>query len=234
MVYSATNGNRKVLTAINKPESLRQEVYERIKEAILTNQFDPGQKLDEVRIGEMLGVSRTPVREALNRLAQENLAVSEINRGVYVARVTPQELIEILEIREVLEGLAGRLFTETADAAAIEALKATMQPFTIDTVEKEVEKYNLANVQFHSIIVNGTGKSHLINSIEALYDHLSLAKSMRLISLTKRPVRSFEEHLRIIDAVVSGDAELTERLMRAHIHSLKNDVMLKLYAPSSL
>ena len=93
-MYQSQQEATHILTAINKPESLRQEVYERIKEAIITNQFSPGQKLDEVRIGSMLGVSRTPVREALNRLAQENLAVSEVNRGVYVARITREDLIE--------------------------------------------------------------------------------------------------------------------------------------------
>lgn len=224
-MYQSQQEATHILTAINKPESLRQEVYERIKEAIITNQFSPGQKLDEVRIGSMLGVSRTPVREALNRLAQENLAVSEVNRGVYVARITREDLIEILEIREVLEGLAARLFAEYAEAKRITALQDTMKHFTVDNVEATIEQYNLANVRFHHIITTGCGRQRLINAIGALYDHLALAKSLRLISITNRPKKSLNEHMQLIAAITERDGVAAEQLMREHIMSLREDVI---------
>lgn len=212
------------LTAIKKPESLKQEVYDRIKTAILTNQLAPAQKLDETKIGDLLGVSRTPVREAFTRLAYEGLVFSSPNRGIYVTRITPDDLMEILEIREVLEGLAAASFTNRADAAEVERLAATMQPFTLDNVETLTEEYSLANVEFHNLIMEGAQNERLTRSLNSLYDHLALAKELHLISTTKRAKRSLEEHHRIIAAVRAGDAAEAERQMRLHLGSLRDDV----------
>jgi DNA-binding GntR family transcriptional regulator len=215
----------KILKTINKPESLRQEVYERIKEAILSNQFTPGQKLDETKIGQMLGVSRTPVREALSRLAQENLAISEPNRGVFVARITRENLPEILELREVLEGLAVRVFTNRGEQKLFDQLQEIMAPFTLENVEQQIDDYNMANVRFHNTIIMGSQRKRLITSLEELYDHLAFAKSLRLISIANRPGKSLVEHFDLIAAITSRDSVRSEALMRSHIASLRADVL---------
>jgi DNA-binding GntR family transcriptional regulator len=214
-----------VLNTINKPESLRQEVYERLKDAIISNKLYPGQKLDETRLGKMLGVSRTPVREALNRLTHEGFVSAMHNRGMYVTTVTPQNLLEILDIREVLEGLAARLFTKNASAKEIEAAASFISGFSIDDVDSKLEEYSLANVAFHNALVNGSQNDKLINSLETLYDHFAMAKKLSLISVTRRAKRSLKEHLELIDAIRERDSQRAETLMRAHIHSLREDVV---------
>lgn len=222
------------LKAINKPDSLKQEVYERIKEAIITNQFAPAQKLDETKIGEVLGVSRTPVREAFNRLTFEGLAYSSPNRGIFVARVTPADLIEILDIREVLEGLAARLFTARSDRRMVSDLSVIMEPFTVENVERLSEQYAIANVDFHNAVIDGAGNERLSRALTSLYDHLALAKELKLISTTNRARRSLEQHHRVIQAISEGDPVHAETLMRSHIASLRDDVISRFRADKRL
>jgi DNA-binding GntR family transcriptional regulator len=211
--------------SINKPKNLRKTVYERIKKAIISHQLYPGMKLDEKELSERLGVSRTPVREAFARLDQEGLVLIEPNRGVFVSRITVQDLIEVLYMREVLEGLAARLFTDIADEEDIQGLKAIMEPFTEENLYKKIEEYNLANVDFHNYIIKGSKNTRLISTMFNLYDHLSMAKMLKVIPLTGRGLKSFVEHKRLIKAIEEGDPDKAEKILRDHVVSLREDII---------
>ena len=214
-----------MLKAIENSNNLRTEVYKRIKESIIKHYFLPGMKLDEKQISEKLEVSRTPVREAFNRLVQEGLVNIETGRGVFVSRVTAQDLIEVLYMREVLEGLAARLFTERAEEEDIRKLEKILEPYTEDNVESLLEEYNLANVEFHNFIIEGTKNSRLISTVYNLYDHLTLAKVGQFIKVTGRSVKSLKEHKKIILAITKRDSKKAEDLIKEHICSLRNDIL---------
>ena len=223
MSKDSLKNRRAPIQAIKKPESLRKEVYERIKNALVTNQFHPGQRLEEKYLSDFLQVSRTPIREALTRLEREGLVGSIANRGSFVKRFSVNDILEIMEMREVAEGLAARLFTERADEEEKRHLRETMEPFTIDTVENDIDKYTQANVVFHRTIMRGAGNDRLVATLENLYDHYAVATHRRIIPLTKRERRSLQEHLRVIEAVEEGDSHKAEQEMRQHLRSITDD-----------
>ncbi len=216
-------GEKRPIQAIEKPESLRKEVYERIKNAIVTNKFNPGQRLEEKYLSDSLEVSRTPIREALTRLEHEGLVGSIANRGSFVKRFTVKDILEILELREVNEGLAARLFAERAAEQDVMELRGTMTPFNVDTVEDNIDEYNQANVEFHNIVMQGARNGRLVAALENLYDHYAVATTLRIIPLTKRGARSLREHLRIIAAIEERDSQKAEEEMRLHIRSIIDD-----------
>ncbi len=210
---------------ISKPKNLRKQVYKRIKEAIVNHQLYPGMKLDEKQLSEKLGVSRTPIREAFTRLDQEGLVSIEPHRGVFVSRITVRDLIEVLDMREVLEGLSARIFTQRAEEEEIEELKNILRPFTLENVENKIEEYNLANVDFHNCIIDGSKNTRLISTIYNLYDHLSMAKILQIISVTGRAKKSLKQHQNIVKAIEKHESEKVEELTRVHIESLHNDIL---------
>jgi DNA-binding GntR family transcriptional regulator len=209
--------------AIKKPESLRREVYERIKTAIVTKKFSPGQRLEEKYLSDSLEVSRTPIREALTRLEHEGLVGSITNRGSFVKRFTVEDILEIMELREVTEGLAARLFAQRAGEKEVKRLRETMEPFTIENVDDDIDEYNQANVEFHNTLMRGARNSRLVSALENLYDHYAVATTLRIIPLTRRGRRSLQEHLRIIEAIQDGEAGKAEDEMRQHIRSIAED-----------
>ena len=210
--------------AIEKPDSLRREVYERIKSAIVGRRLNPGERLDEKTLSESLGVSRTPVREALSRLDHEGLVYSCARRGVFVQRFTIKDVLEIIEMREVLEGLATRLFTQRASELERKKLRAIVEPYTTANVGDLIDEYNRDNVRFHDLIMLGSGNSRLVQSLRNLYDHYAMATTVRIIALTKRGGRSVDEHHAIVEAILARDAPLAEQLMRTHIRAVADDV----------
>ncbi len=217
--------NPDMLNSINKPQNLRKQVYERLKKGIVTHKLYPGMKLDEKQISEMLGVSRTPIREAFARLDQEGLVDIEPRRGVFVSRITVQDLIDVLYMREVLEGLAARLFTAAAEKEDVERLKEIMQPFARENLDAKINEYNLANVEFHNYVLDKSKNTRLVSTMHNMYDHLSMAKMLKIIRITGRAKKSLKEHRRIIEVIEKRDAQQAEFLMRKHISLLRNDII---------
>jgi len=208
--------------------NLQEEVYKKIKEAILSRQLYPGMKVEERELLKTLGVSRTPIREACARLASEGLLTIKPQKGVYVFRITAQDLIELLYNREVLEGLAARLFTKLAKEKEIKELKKILKDFTEQNIEERIEAYNLANVDFHNFIIEGSRNKRLISLISSMYDHLAMAKSIKVISLVGRGGKSFKEHQNIINAIEGKNEKEAEISMKEHITSLRKDIIANL------
>jgi len=207
-------------------KNLKEKAYYNIKKDILNNSFNPGEKLNEKEISNKLNVSRTPVREAFALLQQEGLVKVKKNKGAYVAKISTEKLKDILEIREVLEGLAVKKFTINAKKEEIIKLRSIIEPFTEDNIEEKIDFYNEANVEFHDFIINKSQNQHLISLYKNLYDHQSIAKNLRVIAKTKRAKTSLREHKEIVKLIEKGEAEKAEIEMKKHIGGVINDIVM--------
>jgi len=197
---------------IKTVRDLKSKVYKIIKEGILNRKFLPGTQLKESDLVRKLGVSRTPIREALNQLSKEGIIEIFPRRGAFVKNCTKEEVIEILILREVLEGVAARLATLQMSDGLIEKLETLFKDYRRDSID-----YAQADEQFHSEIIQASGSTRLVGLVNNLTDSLQML-DMRTVSFRfpERIKESLAEHLKIIDAFRARDALLAEKLTREH------------------
>lgn len=198
--------------------SLKDRIYDALKETIAGINIYEGDgepRLDERQLAADLGVSRTPVREALARLEQEGLVRIIPRRGVFVARKSKQEIIEIIAVWAALESMAARLVTEKATDAEISSLRELFATFEGDKIQANIDEYSGTNIRFHQAILK-LSKSGLLNSLtETLFIHMRSIRA-RTIGEQDRASRSIIDHMNIIEALERRDTELAERLVRQH------------------
>ena len=209
---------RPVVEPIAISTSLKEQTYEALKRAITSmNIYESSEapKLDERHLAESLGVSRTPVREALARLEQEGLVQTIPRRGVFVVRKTKQEIIEIVTAWAALESMAARLATAVATDDEIANLRALFAEEDGDSVRANLDEYSDKNIAFHQAIL-ALGKCALIEQMaDNLFMHMRSIRN-RTIGDADRAVRSVIDHMHIIEALERRDAGLAETLVREH------------------
>ncbi len=212
-------------TIFNKVESsdlrpMREIVLYELRNAIFENKVKPGDRLVENIIASSMGVSRTPVREALRQLEIEGLAINMPRKGTLVKGISIEDAIEIYDLREVLEGLAVRLACLNISRVEIRKLKEILSIMEGNTSDMEYTKYATAHSEFNSIILHASKNKRLVEQLEHIYEYL---KSLRKISLNniKRRELALAEHIKIADAIAEGDEVLAEKESRAHIVNAK-------------
>jgi DNA-binding GntR family transcriptional regulator len=206
--------------------SVAQLAYTAIRNAVLAmDAYDPGTdlRLDEKRLASELGVSRTPVREALARLAHEGLVEIIPRRGVRVLRKSKAEIVEMIIAWAALEGMAARLATERAPDEEIVDLRTLFVEFHDDELRSHLDEYSAANLRFHQRIIE-LGHSQLIADMaDDLLVHVRAIRR-RTIGEADRAERSIVDHLHIIEALEARETELAERLVRDHALNLARHV----------
>jgi DNA-binding GntR family transcriptional regulator len=206
--------------------SVAQLAYEALRNAILAmDAYDPAAdlRLDEKRLAVGLGVSRTPVREALARLEHDGLVRIMPRRGVYVVRKSKDEITEMIIAWAALEGMAARLMCERASDEEIQSLRTLFSNFEDDEVRSHLDEYSSANLRFHQRIIE-LGHSQLIAGMaDNLLVHVRAIRR-HTIGDADRPERSIVDHMHIIEALEARDAELAERLVRDHALNLARHV----------
>ncbi len=213
---------RPIIRPIEVNASLKEQTYEALKQAITSMNIyasSEAPKLDERQLAEDLGVSRTPVREALARLEQEGLVHTIPRRGVYVARKSKAEVLEMITVWAALESMAARLITENASDAEIASLRRMFATFENDQVQAQIDEYSDTNVSFHQAILKLSDCELLYEMAENLFMHMRSIR-MRTISEDNRANRSIIDHMNIIEALENRDAELAERHVREHTLNL--------------
>lgn len=209
---------RLAIKPIDLTSSLKDRIYDALKASIAgMNIYDgPGEpRLDERQISEDLGVSRTPVREAIARLEQEGLVRIVPRRGVFVVRKTKAEILEIITVWAALESMAARLIAERATDEEIASLRALFATMKDDSAQANIDEYSDMNIRFHQAIIR-MSKSQLLESItETLFIHMRAIRA-RTIGEDNRIQRSIIDHMNIITALESRNADLAERLSREH------------------
>jgi DNA-binding GntR family transcriptional regulator len=202
--------------------SFRKEAYAALKRAICAMDiYDHAQeiRLDERRLSEGLGVSRTPIREAMTLLEQEGFVRTRPRRGIFVVRKTKREIVEMIRVMAALESMAARLAAERAGDAEIADLRRLMAEFRAgpdraDPGERMAE-YSDANIAFHQAIIKMSGCDLLAEMTENLFIHMRAIRKIT-IHQENRAARSIADHMRIIEALERRDPELAERLAREH------------------
>ena len=198
--------------------SVAKEAYAALKRAITAiDIYDHDQeiRLDERRLSEDLGVSRTPIREAMTLLEQEGFVRTRPRRGIYVVRKSKREIVEMITVMAALESMAARLAAERASDAEIAGLHRLMDRFRTGNDGERLAEYSDANIAFHQAILKMSGCALLAEMTENLFIHMRAIRKIT-IHQENRAARSIVDHLRIIEALERRDAELAERLAREH------------------
>ena len=201
---------------------LKDRIYGELKRAITRiNLYDSDEehRLDERQLSEELGVSRTPVREALCRLENEGFVRTIPRRGAFVARKTKKQILEMLVVWAALESMAARLITERASDEEIADLRRLFASYDGDKVNAHIDEYSDTNIEFHQALFNISHCDLLSDMTENLFIHMRSIR-MRTIHESNRANRSIKDHLHIIEALEARDADLAERLVRQHTMDL--------------
>lgn len=211
---------------IDEAFSLKAKIYESLKNAIMNMNIyddDTELRLDERRLSEQFGISRTPLREALARLDQEGLVRIVPRRGIYIVRKSKAEILEMITVWAALESMAARLITQNASDEEISGLRALCSTFDGDGVEARIDEYSDTNIRFHQAIL-AMSKCDLLNAMaQGLFMHVRAIRA-RTISEKDRANRSIVDHMHIIEALEARDTDLAERLVREHTLNLKAHV----------
>jgi DNA-binding GntR family transcriptional regulator len=201
--------------------SLRVLAYDALKKAIMGMDIygAPSEiRLDERRLSADLGVSRTPIREAITLLEQEGFVRSVPRRGIFVVRKTKAEILEMITVWAALESMAARLACVRADAREIAGLRRLFDEFAAESGEgasQYIHDYSQANLAFHGAVMRLGGCALLVDIAENLILHM---RAIRAVSVRqeRRLETSMREHGAIIEALERRDADLAERLVREH------------------
>jgi len=206
--------------------SLRDQAYSLLKNAIAeTDIYDPRQelRLDERQLTAALGVSRTPIREALSLLEKEGFIRTVPRRGIYIVRKSKREMMEMIEMWAALESMAARLATLRATDADIAALRHLFDEFQNSPPSEHLGEYSDANIAFHTAVIALGGSQTIIEATRNLLMHV---RAIRRATITQsdRAARSITDHLRIIEALEKRDTELAQLLTRQHTLDLASHV----------
>jgi len=213
----AANTTALTLTPLNAT-SLRDQAYALLKSAIAdTDIYNPKQelRLDERQLISALGVSRTPIREALSLLEQEGFIRTVPRRGIYIVRKSKRQIIEMIQVWAALESMAARLATLHASDAEIARLRHLFDEFKNSPPAEHLDEYSDANIKFHTEVIRLGGSQTIIDATRNLLLHVRAIRRAT-ISQSDRASRSIVDHLRIIEALERRDTELAERLARQH------------------
>ena len=202
-----------------KTENLDQKAYQIIKDMIENRDLLPGQKIPQEKLASDLGISRTPLINALKFLEQEKLVESKPRRGYYVRLFSLEELVSIFEIREVLEGLSARRAAHSITNGQISQLKKIFQPFEKINDIQDYHAYSRADRKFHNYIAEISSREFL-SSILQTFNIVSLAYLYPTKEgLIRPPNETIKEHTAIVEAICSRDPKAAEQLMRTHLQA---------------
>ena len=215
------------LKPVENPVALKDRIYEELKSAITSMNVyadDDEYRLDERRLALEMGVSRTPIREALCRLENEGFVQNIPRRGAFVARKSKKEVLEIITVWAALESMAARLIIENATAEEIATLREMFSSFDEDgAAQARIDEYSETNVSFHQALFRLSQCDLLSGITENLFLHMRSIR-MRTIAEKDRASRSIIDHMSIIEALEARDTELAERLVRQHTLDLGQHV----------
>jgi len=214
------------LAPIATTPSFKHKAYTALKNAIVAMDIYRNRddiRLDERKLAQDFGISRTPVREALAQLESEGFVRSVPRRGIYVVRKSKREVIELITAWAALESMAARLITEHALDDDINDLRRMFASFLDGKVRAHLDEYSEVNIEFHQSIVRMSQNHVLIEMAENLFTHMRMIRRKTIVE-TDRADRSIRDHIQIIEALEARDTARAERLVRDHALGLAEHV----------
>ncbi|MFK7879460.1 GntR family transcriptional regulator [Roseobacter sp.] len=193
-----------------------EQIAEALEELVFQGEYEDGQRLDEIKLAEHFNVSRTPIREALQRLVMAGMAEQIPRRGVFVRQPGPVELLEMFETMAELEAACGRFAAVRMTDDGLDRLVNANGKCREAVERQDAPGYYLENETFHQEIYRGATNSHLHSEVLRLQNRLKPYRRVQL-RIRGRMAQSLAEHEEIIEALKSGDSELAAKLLRAHV-----------------
>lgn len=197
-------------------ERIADTLREELEQAILTGEFHDGDRLDEARLSERFAVSRTPIREAFQRLAASGLVELVPHRGAFVRHPDFAEVVEMFEVMAELEALCGRLAARRVDDAMLDRIEATVTACEASVAANDADGYYRENERFHHLIYEAGGNGFLAAEAARLHRRLQPFRRMQLRS-RGRLRQSLDEHRRIVEALRAGDSAVAADILRGHV-----------------
>lgn len=207
-----------IMTVRIAPTALYQEVAERLRQRIFAHELTPGTWIDEQKLAEQYGISRTPLREALKVLASEGLVELKPRRGCYVTEISPQDLDDIFPLMAMLEGRCASEAVSRAGPEDIGTLREIHERLEQSAREGKIDAFFEANQEFHRKIQELSGNRWLLSVIQDLRKVLKLSR-LHSLSLEGRLQQSLEEHRTIMAAMEAGNPAAAENIMHDHLLS---------------
>lgn len=205
-------------------KSLEERVYLTLEEEILDGRLHTGDTLTEISLSKRLGVSRTPIRAALHRLAEEGLVSISTNRGAVVEGVSSDDLIDIYKIRMRLEGLASAEAASKISDEDKKRLADSVELAEFYIYKNDTEKLKELDSQFHNIIYKASDNRLLFKILSELHRNIKAYRKLSL-SVPDRLNKSVEEHKEILDAILRGDAEEADKLTERHVGAALDNLL---------
>lgn len=206
---------------------LRDVVFNTLRNAILTGELSPGERLMEIKLADKLGVSRTPIREAIRKLELEGLVVNTPRKGAEVANISAEDLRDVLEVRRSLEVLAIRLACDKMTEETLELLHENIDAFKHSIDAKATSDIASVDVSFHDIIYKSTGNNRLIQILNNISEQMYRYR-FEYIKNKEAWNRLVEEHMNIYEAIKNRDKELAVKSILLHIDNQERDIRKKM------
>ena len=192
------------------------EIREKLENQIVTGEFPPGTRLDEVKLAQQFGVSRTPIREVLNQLSTAGLVEQRPKRGAFVASPSLEKLVEMFETMAELEAVCGRLAARRMIDEECELLRQVHESCGRAAESGDPDLYYAENAKFHEVIYNGCHNRFLTDEVRRIRRRLQAYRRLQL-RVRNRIKDSYAEHSEIVESILAGDDQRAEAALRNHI-----------------
>ena len=196
-------------------------IHQEIKEKILNGFYPPGRALGEVPLATEYGINRSWIRQVFHKLESETLVVRVPNRGTFVKSITSEDLQNIFQMREALEGMAAKLAARNRKDEELDQMISSFTKYSKDSIDNLPEKLILGE-QFHQFILKSSGNSMICDAMEPLKPHIMRTWNTGL-NIPNRVNKAFKEHVEILDAFKEKNEDLAELKMREHISGAFRD-----------
>lgn len=215
---------RLIPVTLDNYKPLREIVFEAIREAIINRTLKPGERLMEIQLAEEMGVSRTPVREAIRKLELEGFLVMIPRKGAYVAGLSMKDIADVFEIRAALEGLAAGLAAERITEEELEELERLLVKIGECILSNDLNAVIEQDTEFHDVLFKATRNERLVQIVSNLREQIQRYRTASLSSPGRMKL-ALEEHKQIVEALSERDVEKAQRLAREHIENAENSML---------
>ena len=209
---------------MDSKQKLSDIAHAQLKRMILNNQFSPGEHLEETVLCDMLSVSRTPLREAINRLVNENLLIAVPQKGIFVPEMSVQNIADLFRARKLIEPMVIMLSAPNLDHAVLIEFKEKTEKMIVD---QDISALHSLDYDFHSYINNNCGNQYIFQSVSFITDQFQRVRTQNFFPV-ERSINGAKEHLVIIDTILKAEYSALPDLMLNHITSTETYYFRKL------
>lgn len=215
---------RLVPIRLDNYKPLREMVFESLREAIIQGRLKPGERLMEIQLADEMGVSRTPVREAIRKLELEGFVVMVPRKGAYVAGISVKDIVDVFEIRAALEALAAGLAAERITPDEMEELERSLVVISEVSSKDDINAIVETDTNFHELIYKASRNERLSQIVTHLKEQIQRFRTTSL-SQPGRSKNALEEHRKIVEAISDRNVELAQNLAREHIENAEQSML---------